>query len=160
MRQAAIAAIEDRLRTLLHDARQHPDCTPLIRLSVALFNERDNTLHAMAAALNGVDPLSDYQAHMDEVPSLAIMAGGTTPRVIDDLFRFGIETSHHTSALRDMGLRSSLTVPMNGYGGQFLGFVFFNSPLPGFFSREVVFHLLPIAEQAMRHANQLAMDHR
>lgn len=134
-------ALSVRLAALLGEIRRLPGCGALSRLSVALYDPRTDILRAYAQT---GDTLEHYQLALSEVPSLAILASGDQPRVVDDLESWGHATSYHTIALREAGFRSSLTIPVHD-DGQLRGFIFFNADLPRAFTPAVVALLAPFA---------------
>lgn len=137
------------LATVLRQLRRLPECGGIERVSVALYDHTTNRLRASAAATVGVEPLPHYEIDFDEVPSLAILATGSDPRVIDDMATYGRDSSPHTMALRAAGYRSSLTAPIHA-DGQFVGFVFFNALVKRYFTPSVVGRLAPHAPTILR----------
>lgn len=132
-------AATSSLVTMLTALRQLPGCAGLARVAVALYDPHTDMLHSRAVT----DALLErYQIPLDEVPSLAILATGDEPRVVDDLAIYGHRGSPHTAALREAGYRSSLTFPVNR-GDTLVGFVFFNAETPRFFLPAVVSVLTP-----------------
>ncbi|MBC7952976.1 MAG: hypothetical protein H7Z12_14310 [Rhodospirillaceae bacterium] len=135
-------ASDRRLSDLLGEIRRLPECGSVERLSVALYDHQRNCLRSLAAASIGHDPLKDYEIDLEEVPSLAILATGDAPRIVDDLFSYGRDSSVHTTELRAAGYHSSLTMPVSE-DGYFIGFVFFNAVTKRAFTPAAVGRLLP-----------------
>jgi hypothetical protein len=143
-RDLAAVSLGRRLADLLGEIRHLPGFEPLGRIAVALYDERRDMLCSYAHAGQSGDLLDRHEYLLEEVPSLAILAGGDQPRVVDDIKRYGRDDSPHTSALRHAGFRSSLTVPVHS-GASLAAFIFYNALEPGFFRAEVVRTLLPLS---------------
>lgn len=115
---------------------------PLRRIAVVGYDADQDLLFALAHSGEAAG-LDLYECRLSDVPSLALVASGETPRVIDDLSVFGGSGSHHTRALLAAGLVSSLTVPVFAEG-VLAAFVFLNADVPGFFTPAVVAALKPV----------------
>ncbi len=131
-----------RLGALYHQLRRLPGLAPLGRVAVAHYDERQDLLCSFAHCGETDDPLETYETRLTDVPSLAILAGGDSPRVVDDLSIYGNNATPHTLAIRGAGFRSSLTFPIRN-GATLLGFVFFNATIPAFFTPAIVATLAP-----------------
>lgn len=146
-------SLGQRLSALLEVMRKLPGCGGLARVAIALFDPRTEILRAYAHAGDGNQLLDHYEVALRDVPSLALLASGDQPRVVDDLESYGHATSPHTIALREAGYRSSLTLPV-WRNGEFVGFVFLNTDQVASFTPLVVDLLRPfasgMAEMAMR----------
>jgi len=144
-----------RLAEVLGEIQRLPGFAPVGRIAVALYDERRDMLCSYAHAGQSGDLLDHHEYPLEEVPSLAILAGGDQPRVVDDIGRYGRDDSPHTSALRHAGFRSSLTVPVHS-GVSLAAFIFYNAFEPGFFRPEIVRALLPLSSglvaMVRRHA--------
>lgn len=140
----AAAALGFRMAQLLDDLRRLPGFETLGRIAVALYDERRDMLCSYAHAGQGGDLLDRHEYLLAEVPSLAILAAGDQPRVVDDLARYGRDDSPHTAMLRRAGFRSSLTVPVLD-AGSLAAFIFYNAQAVGFFRPEVVRTLMPLS---------------
>lgn len=138
------AGLAIRLSALHGEIARLPGFAPLTRISVALYDHRTEILSTFAHSGEAAVELEYHQVPMAEVPSLAILATGIEPRVVDDLSVYGNSGSEHTLALRQAGLVSSLTFPVHR-GEVFLGFVFFNATVKGFFTATAVRLLSPFS---------------
>ncbi|MFH1814120.1 MAG: HD domain-containing phosphohydrolase [Pseudomonadota bacterium] len=102
------------------------------RIAVALYDSRHDLLKTYVNSSDVPNPLSLYQQPLDEMPSLSDLAQRHASRVISDLAQLPGPHAEHTRWLIGQGYRSSYTVPMYQSGG-LLGFVFFDSRVPGAF---------------------------
>lgn len=137
----SVAHLSSRLIALLTEVQRLPGCRSVARIAVALYDARRDVLRAYAQTC---DTLDRYEIGLAEVPSLAILATGDEPRVVDDLAVYGRSSSPHTAALREAGYRSSLTIPVYR-SGSLEGFIFFNADQPGVFTPPLVAALMPFA---------------
>ncbi|PKU22178.1 HD domain-containing phosphohydrolase [Telmatospirillum siberiense] len=116
----------------------------LSRIAIAVYDARSDLLHTFIHSSGGVQPLSNYDAKLSEVPSLQEVAANGAPRVIDDLGCYRPDALH-TRKLLEQGYRSSYTVPLMS-GGKLKGFLFFNAEEPDFFAPGVIAQLWPYAQ--------------
>jgi hypothetical protein len=118
---------------------------PLVRVAVVLWDEKTDLLSAVAHS--GICPpgLDYYDSPLADVPSLALLAAGDEPRIINDTAIYGRHDIRHTHAVRSAGLLSSLTVPIR-HRGAFVGFVFYNARIKNFFRPTMVALLRPVTE--------------
>lgn len=146
-------SLGQRLAALMDVMRKLPGCSGLARVAIALFDPRTETLRAYAHAGDSNQLLDHYEVGLRDVPSLALLASGEEPRIVDDLEEYGHATSPHTIALREAGYRSSLTIPV-WRNHEFVGFVFLNTDQVSSFTPLVVDLLRPfasgMAEMAIR----------
>lgn len=85
--------------------------------------------------------MQGYQARLSDIPSLQSLALAGRSRVIDNVQQEIQPGSIHSDWLLNQPYLSSFTVPMYD-GGHFLGFIFFDSNLAGYFSPSVQRDLL------------------
>jgi len=98
----------------------------IARIAIAIYEPKDGTLETFVHSSGGDVPLSRYQAHLDDAPSLKEVMERRMPRVVSDLSIFSAGTREHTKRIEAQGYRSSYTLPMFD-SGKFFGFLFFNS---------------------------------
>jgi hypothetical protein len=134
--QNPAAELGAHLAEILGQLKRLPGYAPLDRIAVALYDERTDLLFSCAHAGHGA-MLESHECELSEVPSLAILATGEEPRVVDDLGRYGFDGAIHTAALRYAGFRSSLTFPVQ-QEGRLAAFIFYNALKSGFFTPAVV----------------------
>lgn len=113
-----------------HALHRHPE---VHRIAIALYDPRLKLLKTYVNSSDVLHPLSLYQQSLDAVPSLAELADRRASRVIGDLADLPGPHADHTTWLLDQGYRSSYTVPLF-QSGVLLGFVFFDSRVPGAFA--------------------------
>jgi len=111
----------------------------LCRMAVALYEEESDILHAFLKSPAHSSILTHYSEFLSNVPSLQAIADRGEPRVIHDLSNPESHTFHR-QALTSVGIKSSYTVPLY-LGDKLLGFVFFDSDLPSYFSHKRLSHL-------------------
>jgi HD-GYP domain-containing protein (c-di-GMP phosphodiesterase class II) len=110
------------------------------RIAVAIYDEQTDILKTFVHSTEGEPPFSHYEAKLEQVVALRELARSHRPRVIDDLQARRDYGSAHVQRLLQSGYRSSYTVPFYDHG-RFLGFLFFDSQRPGYFSAPIVRHL-------------------
>lgn len=96
------------------------------RVAVALYDEGTDYLHTYAHSSGEDQPLSLYQAKLQESQSLQHIRESGQPRVVEDLGVFNGNGKEHTQRIQSQGYVSSYTLPMYN-DGNFFGFLFFNS---------------------------------
>jgi HD-GYP domain-containing protein (c-di-GMP phosphodiesterase class II) len=72
------------------------------------------------------DPVTHYQALLDQAPSLREILKRGRPRVINNLVTFENSEHEHARRIGRQGYAASYTLPMFNQG-DFIGFIFFNS---------------------------------
>jgi hypothetical protein len=116
-----------------HALHRHPE---VHRIAIALYDPRLKLLKTYVNSSDVLHPLSLYQQALDAVPSLAELAERRASRVIGDLADLPGPHADHTTWLLDQGYRSSYTVPLF-QSGVLLGFIFFDSRVPGAFNGDL-----------------------
>ena len=118
------ASIRDKL---IHCHRVVQQQLPFIaRIAVTLYDPETAILKTYIHSSGEDDPLSHYQASLDEAPSLKAILEKGEPRVIDNMLTFEGAKQEHTQRIGRQGYAASYTLPMF-YQGGFFGFIFFNS---------------------------------
>ena len=115
--------------------------TDLCRIAIALYDPGADTLSTFVSSNDRDNPLTHYQAQLEDVPSLQKIAAEGQPRIIDNLRTLADSGSHHTQSLLAAGVLSSYTVPVYSSNQELTGFLFFNSDQTNYFNQELVHHL-------------------
>lgn len=116
-----------------HIRRMFPE---IDRISVALYEPKEDLLKMFVHSTMGGEPLRTYQSKLSAVPSLLALKQEKRRRVIDDIPETLTSTSEHTAQIKKMGYRSSYTVPVF-YRDVFEGFLFLDSRQPAAFTPHV-----------------------
>lgn len=108
-----------------HDSlkKSHPF---IARIAVALYDPDTHILKTFLHSSGADSPLKNYQALLDDAPSLKEILKQGRPRVVNQMLTFEHGESEHTQRIGRQGYAASYTLPMF-HNGQFLGFIFFNS---------------------------------
>lgn len=119
----------------------------IVRIGVAVYDARTDILTTFIHSTRGTAPFSLYEAKLSDVPSLAVLARGHCPRIVEDLDALveqvttgGGTPGPHTRQLVDHHYRSSYTTPFYDRGELF-GFLFYDSDRRAYFSEGVIRHL-------------------
>ena len=142
---AGAPSVTDQLQSLHETLRAF--LPGIQRLAVAAYDPKTDRLRTFAHSTDGEVPLQRYEVSLAEVPSLAELASTGSSRVINDLSVLERSEHEHTRRIIGKGYRSSLTWPISD-GGQFRGFLFFDSMEPGYFTAPVLAHLEPYSRLA------------
>jgi hypothetical protein len=118
-----------RLYRMLHGM---PGFSALRHVSLSVHEEATDMLWAFTISDGADHPLEVQEVDMAEMPSLALLAGETKPRIVADMAEFGETSRFHSTGARNSGCRSCMTMPIR-YDGEFLGFVIFSASVPNFF---------------------------
>jgi HD-GYP domain-containing protein (c-di-GMP phosphodiesterase class II) len=121
---ASAATFNQRL-AMVHAELQRR-CPGVERMAVALHDRQTGLLKTFAASPATESPLSNYEAALDQVPSLRDLATQGRPRVIDDLGILAASPHQHSRRILGHGFASSYTLPILDQQ-QLLGFVFCDS---------------------------------
>jgi len=116
------------------------DVPSLVRIAVALFDNTTGVLKTFASSSKIEDPIGVYEAPLNQLPSLERVIISRNVRVVDDIANADWGVSRHSTALLDIGIKSSVTFPVF-VDGLFRGFVFFNSNETGSLRDYVDAHL-------------------
>ncbi len=112
-------------------------CPGIARIAVTLYDPATAVLKTYIHSSGKDDPLSHYQTHLDEAPSLKAILDRGEPRVINNMLTFEDGSHTHTQRIARQGYSASYTLPMF-YNGEFFGFIFFNSYETDIFSERVL----------------------
>ncbi|MDH5479241.1 MAG: HD domain-containing protein [Nitrosomonas sp.] len=117
--------LTEKLRFLHQIIRQ--DFPFIDRLSIALFDEKTETLKTYTHSTEGNDsPVSTYETPLSNAPSLQAIIKHRRPRLVQDLKIFSKGTHEHTQRITAKGYKASYTMPLY-QSDTFIGFLFFNS---------------------------------
>jgi HD-GYP domain-containing protein (c-di-GMP phosphodiesterase class II) len=105
------------------------------RLAVVSHEPKTSMLRTFLAS--GEEALVRYETPLESAPSLKEILRTGRPRVVNDLSLFDEGTHDHTRAIRSRGFLSSYTREIR-LGGDFWGFLFFNSYEIGRFTPDVL----------------------
>lgn len=109
----------------------------LARVAVALADEDTQTLKTFLHSSGDDNPLSNYEASLDEAPSLNRAIHQRSPRVVNDLSLF-LDGDHvHTRRIWEHGYRASYALPIF-QEARLAAMVFFNSRAAGCFTPDVL----------------------
>lgn len=130
-------------------------CPGIDRIGIALFDETTGKVKTYLAAPAQESPLHNYQVPLKQVESLAATAVPGRARIVNDLELYAGSSSEHSRKIRELGMRSSYTLPI--FEQQLLrGFVFFDSRQKGYFREAVVFQVALFAHLLA----QLVLSHQ
>ncbi len=96
------------------------------RIAIALYDPETRVLKTFIHSSGDDNPLENYQALIDDAPSLKRVLEQGRPRVINNMLTFDKSDREHNRRLGRAGYAASYTMPIFN-NGDFLGFVFFNS---------------------------------
>ncbi|MBL0209937.1 MAG: HD domain-containing protein [Holophagaceae bacterium] len=96
------------------------------RVAVALVDEGTHTLKTYVHSSGDDNPLSNYEASLEEAPSLRETIHMRSPRVVNDLSLFQDGEHVHTRRIWEQGYRASYALPVF-QESRLAAFVFFNS---------------------------------
>jgi HD-GYP domain-containing protein (c-di-GMP phosphodiesterase class II) len=130
----AQSSLSERLRQLHADLLQR---VPMIdRIACALYDRDDDLLKTFINSTRTGTAIAQYEYRLADSQSLSELAKHGDFRVIDDLAQAIKPMNAHSKWVLDQGYRSSFTAPMY-HNGAVLGFVFFDSLVPGTFTERV-----------------------
>ena len=116
----------------------------IVRVAVAIYDEKTDTLSTYLHSSGDKNPLDHYQATMSEAPSLKRVLEQKLPRVINEAVTFDDGSAIHTRRIGRAGYAASYTLPIFNEG-VFVGFIFFNSEQEEVFTERVLRQLDPYA---------------
>ena len=128
-------SIRDKLVHCHRVVQQH--CPAIARIAVTIYDPATTVLKTYIHSSGEDDPLSIYQAPLDEAPSLKAILEKGEPRVINNMLTFENAEHEHTRRIGRQGYAASYTLPMF-YNGNFFGFIFFNSYETDIFTEKVL----------------------
>ena len=98
----------------------------IARIAIAIYDPETSILKTYLHSSGEDHPLENYQALLDDAPSLKAILDKGHPRVINNLLTFEGSEHEHTRRIGRQGYAASYTMPMFNEG-HFFGFIFFNS---------------------------------
>ena len=98
----------------------------IARIAVAIYDPETRLLKTFIHSSGDDHPLDNYQALIDDAPSLKHILDKGRPRVINNMLTFDKSDKEHNQRLGRAGYAASYTMPIFN-NGDFLGFIFFNS---------------------------------
>jgi len=114
------------------------DLFPFItRIAIAIYDSDTGILKTYLHSSGDDHPLENYQALLDDAPSLKSILDKGMPRVINNMLTFEGSEHEHTRRIGRQGYAASYTMPMFNEG-QFFGFMFFNSYEKDVFEEKVL----------------------
>lgn len=96
------------------------------RIAVTLFDSQTHVLRTYIDSSGEDNPLNNYQIPLNQARSLKEILEKKRPRVVNNLITFEQGNQEHTKRIGRQGYAASYTMPMF-HGGEFIGFLFFNS---------------------------------
>jgi len=98
----------------------------IVRVAVAIYDPETRVLKTFIHSSENESPLENYQALLDDSPSLKKIIDKGLPRVINNMVTIDDGSKEHTRRIGRAGYSASYTMPIFN-DGEFLGFIFFNS---------------------------------
>ncbi len=112
----------------------------IARIAITIYDPVTTVLKTYLHSSDGDSPLNNYQARLEDAPSLKALLEKGKPRVINNMLTFEDGTHEHTRRIGRSGYASSYTMPMF-HNSRFFGFIFFNSKQINSFKPEVLYEL-------------------
>ena len=109
----------------------------IARIAIAIYDPETGILKTYLHSSGDDHPLENYQALLDDAPSLKDILDKGVPRVINNMLTFEAGEHEHTRRIGRQGYAASYTMPMFNEG-QFFGFMFFNSYEKDVFEEKVL----------------------
>lgn len=109
----------------------------IIRIAIALYEPETKILKTYLHSSGTDSPLDNYQALLDDAPSLKAILDKGLPRVANNLLTFEDGQHEHTKRIGRQGYAASYTLPMFN-NGEFIGFIFFNADKKDVFTESVL----------------------
>ncbi len=109
----------------------------IVRIAIAIYDPETNILKTYLHSSGDDNPLDNYQAPLDDAPSLKSILEKGLPRVANNLLTFENGQHEHTKRIGRQGYAASYTLPMFN-NGVFFGFIFFNSDENDVFTESVL----------------------
>jgi HD-GYP domain-containing protein (c-di-GMP phosphodiesterase class II) len=109
----------------------------IARIAITIYDPETNVLKTYLHSSGEDSPLDNYQAVLDDAPSLKAILKEGLPRVINNMLTFEEGRHEHTTRIGRQGYAASYTLPMFNEG-QFFGFMFFNANEKDVFSKNVL----------------------
>ncbi len=109
----------------------------IARIAVAIYDPETSLLKTYLHSSGEDHPLENYQALIDDAPSLKEILEKRLPRVVNNLLTFEGSEHEHAKRIGRQGYAASYTMPMFNEG-TFIGFIFFNSYEEDVFTENVL----------------------
>jgi len=109
----------------------------IARIAIALYDSETKVLKTYLHSSGEDSPLDNYQALLDDAPSLKAILEKGLPRVANNLLTFEDGQHEHTKRIGRQGYAASYTLPMFN-NGAFIGFIFFNANEKNVFTESVL----------------------
>ena len=109
----------------------------IVRIAIAIYDPETSILKTYLHSSGEDNPLDNYQALLDDAPSLKEILKKGLPRVANSLVTFEDGNHEHTKRIGRQGYKASYTLPMFN-NGTFFGFIFFNSNEKDVFDENVL----------------------
>ena len=107
------------------------------RIAIAIYDPATNILKTYLHSSGEDHPLDNYQALLDDAPSLKAILEAGLPRVINNMLTFEEGQHEHTTRIGRQGYAASYTLPIFNEG-VFFGFMFFNANKKDVFTEDVL----------------------
>lgn len=125
--------LQEKLKCI-HEAVQ-TQMPYIARIAIAVYDPKTGVLKTYLHSSGDDNPLPNYEALLDNAPSLKEILNKNKPRVVNNMVTFEKGEHEHTQRIGRSGYAASYTMPMF-YNGVFFGFLFFNSNKTDVFSEE------------------------
>lgn len=109
----------------------------IARIAITIYDSETNILKTYLHSSGEDHPLDNYQAILDDAPSLKAILEEGRPRVINNMLTFEEGKHEHTTRIGRQGYAASYTLPMFNEG-KFFGFIFFNANEKDVFAENVL----------------------
>jgi HD-GYP domain-containing protein (c-di-GMP phosphodiesterase class II) len=109
----------------------------IARIAVAIYDPKTGLIKTYIHSSTDKNPLANYQAYLDDVPSLKHIVEKGLPRVINNFLTFEQTGSEHEKRIGREGYVASYTLPIFK-NGDFFGLIFFNSNKKDVFSEKTL----------------------
>jgi HD-GYP domain-containing protein (c-di-GMP phosphodiesterase class II) len=107
------------------------------RIAITIYDPETNILKTYLHSSGEDHPLDNYQAILDDAPSLKAILDAGLPRVINNMLTFEEGQREHTTRIGRQGYAASYTLPIFNEG-VFFGFMFFNANEKDVFTEDVL----------------------
>ncbi|MGB5397788.1 MAG: HD domain-containing phosphohydrolase [Gammaproteobacteria bacterium] len=107
------------------------------RIAITIYDPETNILKTYLHSSGEDHPLDNYQAILDDAPSLKAILDAGLPRVINNMLTFEEGQHEHTTRIGRQGYAASYTLPIFNEG-VFFGFMFFNANEKDVFTEDVL----------------------
>jgi HD-GYP domain-containing protein (c-di-GMP phosphodiesterase class II) len=112
----------------------------IVRIAITLYDHSTGMLKTYLHSSGGDNPLDNYQAALQDAPSLKSILDKGYPRVINNMITLDDGKNEHTLRIGRQGYAASYTLPMFN-DGVFMGFIFFNADRQDVFDEKALCQL-------------------